>query len=633
MASARTVGSVAAAAGDTLLTLFADQVGESARRPALRYRSGGLWRAVSWREWSQTSRALSAALAQLGVQAGDRIAILSHTRREWVEADMAILLAGGATVPIYPSLRPDTVGEILRDSGARVIFVEGPTQLSMVLDSESGALPDLAHAVVFEEVSRLQRPNEQGRLDVRVEDVGHGSLRGVHTLASLLHSGAERLAENPEALAERAAAVQPDTLAAVYYTSGTSGEPKGVRLTHDNFVSETRGLSKSMPVDHKDEQLLFLPLAHIMAKLTMALQLRVGFVTSFAEGIEQAASDCQEVRPTFMVGVPRVFEKIQEAIEASSREGGDVQERVFEWALEVGNRVAAMRRRGERPGRVLSVQHRSAARLVYSRVQHRLGGRIRFMLSGAAPLARETAEFFHAMDLLILEGYGLSESTGASTVNTPTDFRFGTVGRPIPGLELRLADDGEVLLRGPSITRGYFGDAEATGRILSDGWLHTGDVGTLDADGYLTITDRKKDLIITAGGKNIAPQRVEMRLMRSPFIARAVVLGDRRKFAVALIELDVEAVAGWARAEGIEGDHAARIRHPAVRALLDHEVEKVNATLASYESVKRFEVLATGFGDVLTPTGKIKRRLIADRFADRVDSLYEGVSAELDDLS
>lgn len=621
---------------ETLISIFAEQVERSPRRTALRYRSGGIWRRRTWREWQESAHALASALVSYGVAPGDRVAILSHTRIRWVEADLGILHTGAATVPVYPTLLPDMIGEILRDSGARVLIVEDPVQLAKIFHPSAGPLPALERAIAIERVSRLDRPDEAGRLDVAISDVvPEGRAFAVHTFDEAIEIGRARLAERPDELADRAAHLTPDSLAAVYYTSGTSGEPKGVELTHDNFVFETAELRDLMPIGVGDEQLLFLPLAHIVAKLTVMLQLRVGFVTSFAASMEQAADDCAEVRPTFIVGVPRVFEKIQEAVLDIGAKMGDVQGRVFDWALGIGRRVSELRRRGGDPGALLAVQHRSAERLVFSRVKQRLGGRVRFMLSGAAPLAEETAEFFHALDLLILEGYGLTESTGASTLNLPHRYRFGTVGLPLPHVGVRIAPDGEILLKGRSITRGYWGrpDDEA---FTADGWFRTGDVGAIDDGGFLTITDRKKDLIITAGGKNVAPQRIEQRLTQSRYIMRAVVLGDRRKFPVALLVVDGEAVRSWAAENHVVGDLGALARHPKVRALVAAEVEHVNEGLASFESVKRFEILdrdLTLENGELTPTGKVKRRVVMNRFADLVDTLYEGLTSELEDLS
>ncbi len=618
---------------ETLLSIFAAQVERNARKTALRYRSGGIWRGRSWSEWQRSAEELASALIAYGVAPGDRVAILSSTRIRWVEADLGILHAGAATVPIYPTLLADMVGEILRDSAARVIIAEDPVQLAKVLSA--GPLPALERAIVFDRVSRLARPDEAGRLDVAVSDVvPEDRPLPVHTFEEARATGRERMREAAGEFDARRADVRPDTLAAVYYTSGTSGEPKGVELTHDNFVFETEELRDVMPVGPTDEQLLFLPLAHIVAKLTVMLQLRVGYVTSFAGSMEQAADDCAEVRPTFIVGVPRVYEKIQEAIVDTGTRTGDVQQRVFAWAMDVGRRVSALRLEGKEPGTMLSLQRRSAERLVFSRVKERLGGRIRFMLSGAAPLAAETAEFFHAIDLLILEGYGLTESTGASTLNLPHRYRFGTVGVPLPNVSVRVASDGEIQLRGRSITRGYWGTRDPDA-LTADGWLRTGDIGFLDDGGFLTITDRKKDIIVTAGGKNVAPQRIEQRLMQSRVIARAIVLGDRRKFPIVLLVPDGDGVAQWASETGLGGDLGSLSRHPKVRALMAAEVERVNEGLASFEQVKRFEILdrdLTLEAGELTPTGKVRRNAVAEHFADLVDTLYDGVTAELEDL-
>jgi long-chain acyl-CoA synthetase len=588
---------------------------------------------------------------ECGIAAGDRVAILSQTRVAWVEADLGIVLAGAVTVPIYPTLLPDMVGEILRDSGARAVIVEDPVQLAKLFGPGTGPLPALQHVIVVEAVSRLDRPDEAGRLDVSVTDVVPPERgipergipergipeRGptVQTLDEALARGHLRLEREPAELRERAGQVTHSSLAAIYYTSGTSGEPKGVELTHDNFVSEVEALAAQMPVGLEDEQLLFLPLAHIMAKLTVTLQLRVGYVTSFAASMEEAAEDCAHVKPTFIVGVPRVFEKIEESVLARARGSGGARARVFDWALGVGREVSALRRGGGQPRGLLSVEHRSAERLVFAQVKRELGGRVRFMLSGAAPLATTTAEFFHALGLLILEGYGLTESTGASTVNLPSRFRFGTVGLPLPGVQVRLDDDGEILLRGRSVTPGYWARPRDDAFTV-EGWFRTGDVGRFDDAGFLMITDRKKDLIITAGGKNVAPQRVEQRLTQSPYVARAIVLGDRRKFLVALLVVDGEAIRAWARDNQLVGDLGALQRNTKVRALIASEIERVNASLASFESVKRFEILDRDLtidrGEV-TPTGKVKRRVIAERFSQLIERLYEGSTAEVEDLS
>ena len=569
---------------------------------------------------------------------GDTVAILSHTRIRWVEADVAILHAGAAMVPIYPSLKGDVVAEILEDSGARVLFAEDPVQLAKLAPYRE-RLGGLERVILFDRVSRLERPDAQGRLDVSMTEIADEL--GIEALSvdSLIERGEAFVRAEPDELAARRAAVRAETVAAVYYTSGTEGEPKGVVLTHANFVAETRQLREVMPVGPSDEQLLFLPLAHIVAKLTMMLQLRVGFITSFAASIDEAAADCAKVRPTFIVGVPRVYEKIQEAILAGSVEGGPVKERAFAWAMGVGRRAAEAERAGEtkKIGAMLELQRRSAERAVFARIKARLGGRIRFMLSGAAPLSVETAEFFAAIGLLILEGYGLTETTGACTLNLPHDYRFGTVGRPLPAVQIRIAEDGEVLVRSPGVTPRYHGRPDATARAFAeDGYFRTGDIGWVDDDGFLTITDRKKDLIITAGGKNVAPQRIESRLCASELIERAIVLGDRRKFPVALLTLSGDAVRAWSKEHGLSDDLIALTRHPRLRDLISREVERVNDGLASFESVKRFEIIVADISvasGLLTPTGKVRRNAVAERYADIVDALYEGVTVDLDDLS
>jgi len=606
--------------------MFAEQVARSPDRVALRHKLGGVWRSRTWREWDVRAREVASALCALGIAPGDRVAICAETRMTWVEADLGIMMAGCVTVPIYPSLRADAVLHVLEDSGARLVIAEDPLQVEKLYKGPWPAA--LGRVVVLDRVRRFTRPDEAGRLAVSLADViPEGDVDRFVDWSELLEVGRERSLLEPEEIDRRRQGVTAESVATLVYTSGTSGEPKGVVLTHGSIAFEVEALRATVPLGVSDEQLLFLPLAHILARLTIFLQVRTGYATAFAEGMLQAVDNCAEVRPTFVVSVPRVYEKIHETVSHSLESGGDMKRRVWQWAFSVGGRVSALRRRAREPAGLLAIQHRYADKLVFAAIKKRLGGRVRFMVSGAAPLAVSTAELFHAAGVPLLEGYGLTENCGAATLNLPHRHRIGSVGQALPGVDLRIAEDGEVLVRGPNVMRGYHRQPEETARTLDvEGWLHTGDMGRIDSDGFLYITDRKKDLLITSGGKKIAPQKIETSLTRSPYLAHAVVVAEGRRHAVALVTLESDAVRAWARENGISGDLASLSAHPRIRALIGEAVDIVNRELATFETIKSFAILDRDLSvdeGELTPTLKARRLVIEERFADVIESLYE----------
>jgi long-chain acyl-CoA synthetase len=588
--------------------LFLARVGRTPDDEAFRHPHAGGWRSLTWREAEARVRVVASGLRALGVEREQVCAILASTRIEWVLADYGILFAGGATSTIYPSSTADECAFILADSGAVVAFAEDAGQVAK-LAARRAELPRLRHVVAFE---------------------GPGSADGwVLPLAGLEERGRAWDAAHPGAFEERAGEVPADALATLIYTSGTTGRPKGVELTHAAWVAQSRAVEESRLLDHPGcLQLFWLPLAHVFGKMIGTAQLRVGFPTAVDGRIEKLVENLGAVRPTFVCAVPRIFEKVHAKVLAGAREGGAAKAAIFEWALGVGLEHARLVREGRRPGPVLAAQRALADRLVFAKVRRLFGGRLRFFVSGSAPLSREIAEFFDAMGVVILEGYGLTESSAATHCNLPWRRKIGTAGVPFAGVETRIAEDGEILMRGPWIMRGYRGlPAETAEALDADGWLHTGDVGAVDADGFLAITDRKKDLIKTSGGKYVAPTELESRWKAlSPMVAQVLVHGDRRKYVSALVTLDPEALRRWAAEQGVAGaDPAALAARPEVRALVQRDLDRLNETLPRFAAVKRFTVLprewSEGEGEV-TPSQKLKRKAIEARYRAQLDAMY-----------
>lgn len=588
-----------------------------ARSIVSRSRAGTI-ESITTEDYVARIRALGIALADLGVEPGARVAIMSESRPEWQIADLAILSIGGVTVPVYPSLAPEQARYVLQDCDARMVIVSTPAQAQKVL-AVRAQLPRLETVIV------LDHADAPGPDAAHADDADRGPTR---QYADVIARGAA-LAARPAhdtAWHLRVKNVRPNDLATIIYTSGTTGEAKGVMLTHANLVSNALATSSVLPMDSSDVAMSFLPLSHAFERMVVYMYLLNGVTVAFAEAIETLTRDVLAVRPTIMTGVPRVYEKIQSRVVDAAARGTWLQRRLFAWALGVGLRAVRAEALRLPVSRSIQAQRAVADRLVFTKVRARLGGRLRCLVSGSAPLARSTADFFEAVGLPLREGYGLTETSPVLTVNSIDAPRAGTVGRPIPGVELRIGLDGEILARGPNVMLGYYRKPEATTAVLVDGWFHTGDIGAIDADGYLTITDRKKDLIVTSGGKKIAPQPIEARLRTNPLVSEAVLIGDRRKFATLLIVPDFRMLATRLRWDGKScGSPEDWVFRLDVRALYEPLVDEINAGLAQFERIKRFALLPTEFSietGELTPTMKVKRKVVEERWKDVIEELY-----------
>ncbi|PYN49450.1 MAG: long-chain fatty acid--CoA ligase [Candidatus Rokuibacteriota bacterium] len=596
-------------APDTLARMFWDRVERSGDRPAHQFKHSADWKTITWREVGDVVREVALGLLALGRSKGDAVALLSTSRAEWVQADFAIFSAGCVTVPVYPTYPPDLIAYVVNDSGAKTIIVEDPGQLSKVLEARDKT-PGLEQIVVITGYDAPQPP------------------KMVMTWETLRRLGRDSADAHRSTLAERVASTRPTELATIVYTSGTTGPPKGVMQTHGNHIAAVTASKQATPVEEGWVHLLFLPLAHSFARLESFLGVAHGLTTAFAENLDKVGENLKETRPHFICSVPRVFEKVYGKILAGVEAGSPAKRKIFGWAVSVGRDVSRHQQRGQPVPAMLELKRKLAHRLVFSKLHAALGGRLQWAVSGGAPLSRDIAEFFHAAGILLLEGYGLTETCPALTFNRPDRFKFGSVGQTLPGVQLRIAADGEILARGPNIaTLGYFKQPEATREVFDlDGWFHTGDIGTIDGDGFLVITDRKKDLIVTAGGMNIAPQNIENLLKADPFISQVMIYGDRRPYPVALITVNPEELSKFAREQGILTSAAAAIvKHPKVVERVGRTVEEKNTQLQSYARIKRFTVLATDFtldGGELTPTLKVKRRVVSQKYKDAIEELY-----------
>lgn len=592
---------------DTLARLFWSRVEAGGEGPAQRFKRDGVWQTLSWRQLGDVVREAALGLLALGRAKGDAVALLSASRAEWVQADFAIFSAGCVTVPVYPTYTPEQLAYIVGDSGAKTLIVEDPAQLAKALEAR-GKMESLEQIVVIQ--------GYEGR---------DPSVLTWEGLKRLGRDSAERL---KRVLAERVAGTLAEDVASIVYTSGTTGPPKGVVQTHANHLAALEAAARSTDVAPGYVHLLFLPLAHAFARFEAFMGIHRSLTTAFAQNLETVGDNLKEVRPDFICSVPRVFEKVYAKILAGVAAGPSLKQKIFRWAVGVGYQVSRLQQAGRPIPAWLRLKRRIAHRVVFSKLHHALGGRLRFCFSGGAPLAKEIAEFFHAAGILVLEGYGLTETCPILAANRPDAFKFGSVGRAIPGVELKIAPDGEILARGRNVaTRGYFKQPDATREAFdAGGWFHTGDIGHLDAEGFLFITDRKKDLIVTSGGMNIAPQNLENLLKSDPFVSQAMVYGDRRPYPVALITLNPEELRKFAQAEGILGaDPASLVRHPRVVERVSRIVEEKNASLQSYAKIKKFAVLPEDWsqdGGELTPTLKVKRRAVAEKYRSVLESLY-----------
>ncbi|WP_329398718.1 long-chain fatty acid--CoA ligase [Streptomyces melanogenes] len=578
------------------------------------------WKSLSWGQAAERVYAIAAGLADLGVTSEQRVALSSSTRIEWILADLGVMCAGGATTTIYPQTNAEESAYILGDSESRVLFAENAAQLAKARERRA-ELPELQHVVVF---------------DAAGAEPAEGDPEGwVLTLAELEARGAAYLEKHPDAIKERIAAITSTQLATLIYTSGTTGRPKGVRLPQDNWSYMAKAIAATGLISGEDVQYLWLPLAHVFGKVLTSGQIEVGHVTAVDGRVDKIIENLPVVQPTYMASVPRIFEKVYNGVAAKAREAGGAKYKIFQWAAEVAREYAKVSQDNfRRTGKAsvpfgLGAKHKVADALVYAKIREAFGGRLRAAVSGSAALAPEIGFFFSGAGIHILEGYGLTESSAASFVNPGEAYRTGTVGKPLPGLEVRIADDGEILLRGPGIMEGYHKLPEKTAEVLeSDGWFHTGDIGELSPDGYLRITDRKKDLIKTSGGKYIAPAEVEGQFKAvCPFVSNILVLGADRNFCTALIALDEPAILGWAKDHGVTGSYAEVVAHQETVALIEGYVKRLNEGLQRWQTIKQFRLLPRDL-DVehgeLTPSLKLKRPVVERQYKELIDEMYSG---------
>ncbi len=552
---------------------------------------------MSWAEADERVRAYANGFLARGLRKGDNVALLARNNLDWALVDFALASIGAVGVPVYASSAPHDVGYVLAHSEAVAIVCEDAEQLAKV-EAISEELPSLQHVLTF------------------------------HDLDGLAAHGRDFAAANPTALDDASAAIEDEDLYTIIYTSGTTGPPKGCMLRNRNYyemASVVDRMEESYYLED-DVMLLYLPLAHNYGRLMLLLGAHVGFTIAFLADPLRVAEALPQVRPTLLPSVPRVYEKVHSAVLSRFDAATGTKRRLINWALPIGREVSRLRSDGKAVPAGLRAKHRLADRLVFSKVREPFGGRLRMPGSGGAPLATEVMEFFDAVGLRISEGYGLTECTTACSTNRPDSYRFGTVGQPLPGFEVRIADDGEIEIRSETVFQGYYKDPEATAAVLGpDGWLKTGDIGELDEDGFLRITDRKKDILVTAGGKNVAPQNIENDLKTSKYVSQALVVGDRRPYVAALITLDEPEIARWAAEHGLDGDLGSLASAEPVKELVQSVVDDVNRERSRYEQLKRFEILPRDFtmehGEV-TPTLKLRRRAIIEHFQDEIDALY-----------
>ncbi|MER5224200.1 AMP-dependent synthetase/ligase [Streptomyces flaveus] len=578
------------------------------------------WKSLSWAQAAERVFAIAAGLIELGVQPEQRVALSSATRVEWILADLGILCAGAATTTVYPQTNAEESAFILSDSESKVLIAEDAAQLAKAREKRA-ELPELTHVIVIDGTG-VDSSQDEGDW--------------VLTLAELEKRGAAVLEKNPDLVKEKVGAITPDQLATLIYTSGTTGRPKGVRLPHDNWSYMAKATAATGLISAEDVQYLWLPLAHVFGKVLTSGQIDVGHVTAVDGRVDKIIENLPVVQPTYMAAVPRIFEKVYNGVAAKARAGGPAKYKIFQWAAGVAREYAKVSQDNFRRTGTASVpfglgaKHKIADALVYSKLREAFGGNLRACVSGSAALAPDIGYFFAGAGVHILEGYGLTESSAASFVNPGEAYRTGTVGKPLPGTEVRIADDGEILLRGPGIMEGYHKLPDKTAEVLEpDGWFHTGDIGELSPDGYLKITDRKKDLIKTSGGKYIAPAEVEGRFKAvCPYVSNILVHGADRNFCTALIALDEPSILGWAKENGMEGkSYAEVVAAPATVELIDGYVKQLNEGLQRWQTIKKFKILPRDL-DIehgeLTPSLKLKRPVVEREYKHLIDEMYAG---------
>lgn len=599
----------------TLVEVFEYAVRTHNRADAVNYKQEGRWISISSDELLTRIRQVAAGIHSLDVSAGDRVAILSESRPEWTLSDAGCLFAGAIDVPIYPTLTPTQVGYILRDSGARVLIIVNEEKFREVRDVISQC-PSLEH-IVFIEAPSSALADELSRENLKLL-----------SLADLEKRGLALIEQQPQLLESLIRQISPDDLATFIYTSGTTGEPKGVMLTHSNLVSNVVDSSATFSFEKDDSALSVLPLSHVLERVAMYMYLFHGMAVYFGESLEMIGPNLREVMPSIFVGVPRIFEKILARVKDTTAEKGKLNVAILGWAMGVAKEHAKLSVSHQKIPALLALKHRIADKLIFSKMRAGLGGRIRLLISGGAALPEELGYIYIGAGLPIVQGYGLTETSPVITAGVLDDNRVGTVGKAIRNVEVRIASDGEIETRGPNVMRGYYNKPAETAAVLTpDGWFRTGDIGTLDEDGFLRITDRKKELFKTSGGKYIAPQPIEQMIKGSQFVSQVVLIGNGRKFAAALIVPDWERVDSYVHLKGIKpGSRAELCRNPRIIDLFQRQVASLTTELPQYESVKKVALLEhemTIDGGELTPTMKVKRRVVDEKYRDVIDALYD----------
>ena len=586
--------------------MFFDRVAASPDAEAFRYPENGGWASVTWQQVREQVELIAAGLISLGINPEDRVALASGTRYEWVVADFGILAAGAATTTVYPTTNAEDVAFIVANSGSRIVIAEDSRQVDK-LTAHRAELPAVEKVVLID---------------------GAGDGDWVITLDELTQRGKQLLADSPSAVTERVEVIRPDQLATLIYTSGTTGKPKGVRLLQESWTYTATAMDAMGVLSERDLNYLWLPLAHAFGKVMLALPLAIGFPTVIDGRVDKIVENLAIIKPTIMGAVPRIFEKVHARINETMIKEGGVKKSLFDWAIGVGLQVSRVKQAGERVSPLLALQYRLADRAVLSTIRQRFGGRLRFFISGSAALDREIAQWFDAVGIVVLEGYGLTETSAASSLNRPNAYRFGTVGWTLPQTQVKIAEDGEILLRGPGIMNGYHDLPDATAEAIEpDGWFHTGDIGELDAEGFLRITDRKKDMFKTSQGKYVAPSAISAQFKGiCPFASEIIVYGEGKPYCVALVSLDADGLKDWAADNGLgEKPFSEIARDSKTTAAVEGYVEELNRHLNRWEQVKKVAIidreLTVENGD-LTPSLKLKRKVVVDNFHDKIDALY-----------
>ena len=588
---------------ETLSQLFLNTIKSYPKDDLLLSKKEGKYVPISTEEFADRVKCFSLGLRDLGLEAGDKLIVLSENRPEWVISDIANLCLGGITVPIYTSLIPEQIKYIIDDSDAKIVVVSDQSQWQKIEAIKSQLTKVTSYITCLPEAPE-----------------------GVLTFAQVLERGRKMDKQNPGFFEKMALEVKPDAIASIIYTSGTTGPPKGVMLTHSNIFSNVKTCSSLLPFKDTDTVLSFLPLSHILERMGMFVYLYNGMSIGFAESIDTLGENLLEVRPHIMVNVPRVLEKIYAKVIDNVQVSSSLKRKIFFWAVKVGRKYGRKKILNQPISKLLQFKRNLANKLVFSKVYAKTGGRVRFFLCGGAPLSKDIGEFFYAIGLTVIEGYGLTETSPVITANTFENLKFGTVGKPIPGVDVRIDEDGEILTKGPNVMNGYYKKEAASREVFEGGWFHTGDIGHFDEEGFLVITDRKKDIIVTSGGKNVAPQPIEGILNLNPYISNALVIGDRRKFISALVVPDFEKLEEYAKQNNISfEDHCDLVKKEEIVRFIQEQVDRSASNLASYEKVKKIALLDKEFeiekGEI-TPTLKVKRNIVEEKHKGIIDAMY-----------